>query len=264
MESMAERSTSSPAERAGPRDGRAWSQIIAMGGGGFSMEPRNLALDAYVLAQARSEVPKVLFVPTASGDSDGYIARFYAAFSGFRCQPQHLPLFRTSGVLRDTVLGQDVVYVGGGNTRSMLAVWREWGLPEILREALDSGCVLAGVSAGAICWFDQGVTDSSPRKLDALNGLGFLGGSCCPHYDGEAERRPAYRDLLRRGEIAGGHAIDDGAAIHFVDRGVLRVVASRPGARAYRLTWDQSTSSVSEVALEAEALDAVTPTWPTF
>jgi peptidase E len=239
-------------------------QIIAMGGGGFSMEPKNLALDAYVLAQAQSDCPRVLFIPTASGDSDAYIARFYAAFSGLHCRPQHLPLFRASGVMRDAVLGHDVVYVGGGNTKSMLAVWREWGLPEVLREALEKGCVLAGLSAGAICWFEQGVTDSDPGRLESIRCLGFLRGSCCPHYDGEAARRPAYADLLCRGEIAEGYAVDDGAAIHFLDGGLLRAVASRPSARAYRVTWDQASAAASEVPLQAQVLEAVTPSWPTF
>jgi dipeptidase E len=243
---------------------RVKQQIIAMGGGGFSMEPKNMALDAYVLEQARAEVPSVLFIPTASGDSDAYVARFYAAFAGLRCRPRHLPLFRTSGVLRDTVLSHDVLYVGGGNTRTMLAVWREWGLPEAIREALENGSVLAGLSAGAICWFEQGVTDSSPGELTSLRCLGILPGSCCPHYDGEAARRPAYADLLRRGEIAAGYAIDDGAAIHFVNGSISRVVASRPGASAYRVAWDTESEAATEVPLRAEVLQALTPSWPTF
>ena len=114
--------------------------------------------------------------------------------------------------LRDFVLEQDVIYVGGGNTRSMLAVWREWGLPELLREAWQAGSVLAGISAGALCWFEQGVTDSGADALYAIDGLGFLPGSCCPHYDGEADRRPGYRALLESGKIAPGLAIDDEAA----------------------------------------------------
>jgi dipeptidase E len=239
-------------------------QIIAMGGGGFSMESKNLALDRYVLSQARSEAPKILFLPTASGDSDGYIARFYAAFSGFPCRPQHLPLFRRNGALRETILSHDIVYVGGGNTRSMLALWREWELPGILREAWENGCVLAGLSAGAICWFEQGVTDSNPGELSALQCLGFLPGSCCPHYDGEAARRPAYAALLRRGEVAEGFAIDDGAALHFVDGAIVRVVASRRNAKAYRVSWDERSSVLSEIAIEAEQLEPLTPSWPTF
>jgi dipeptidase E len=114
-------------------------------------------------------------------------------------------------------------------------VWREWSLPEILREAWESGIVLAGISAGAICWFEQGVTDSFAGQLRVLDCLGFLRGSCCPHYNGEAERRPAYHRLLRNGAIAPGFAIDDGAAIHFASTQVHRVVASRDGATSYHV-----------------------------
>jgi peptidase E len=128
-----------------------------------------------------------------------------------------------------------VIYVGGGNTKSMLAVWRDWGLPELLREAWTSGIVLAGISAGAICWFEHGVTDSFAGPLRPLACLGFLPGSCCPHYDGEAARRPTYHQLLSTGEIAPGVAIDDGAALHFVDTAIHGVVASRRGATAYRV-----------------------------
>lgn len=211
-------------------------QIIALGGGGFSSDPNNLALDRYVLAQVAVPEPAVAFVSTASGDADSYLVRFYAAFSGLRCRPSHLPLFRRTPELRAYLLAQDVIYVGGGNTKSMLAVWREWGLPELLREAWTSGIVLAGVSAGAICWFEQGVTDAFADQLRGLPCLGFLPGSCCPHYDGEAERRPTYHELLRRGEIAPGIAIDDGVGVHFLDTEMHQVVSSQQGATAYRVS----------------------------
>ena len=210
-------------------------QIIALGGGGFSMEPDNLALDRYVLEQARHVEPAVAFLPTARGDAEDYIARFYAAFTTLPCRPSHVPLFRRTTNLREHLLAQDVLYVGGGNTRSMLAVWREWSIPDLLREAWEAGTVLAGVSAGAICWFEQGVTDSLAERLTALDGLGLLSGSCCPHYDGEPERRPEYHRLLAAGSIAGGIAIDDGAAVHFRGTAIHAIVASRPGASAYRV-----------------------------
>jgi dipeptidase E len=210
-------------------------QIIALGGGGFATDPDNLALDRYILAQARVPEPAVAFIPTASGDSDNYTVRFYAAYLGLPCRPSHLPFFRRTPDLRSYLLAQNVIYVGGGNTKSMLAVWREWSLPEILQEAWELGIVLAGISAGAICWFEQGVTDSFADQLRVLDCLGFLAGSCCPHYDGEAERRPAYHRLLRTGEITPGFAIENGAAVHFINREVHRVVASREGATAYRV-----------------------------
>jgi dipeptidase E len=230
-------------------------QIIALGGGGFSMDPANLALDRYILAQARVPEPAVAFLPTASGDSDNYVVRFYAAYLGLPCRPSHLSFFRRTPHLRSYLLAQDVIYVGGGNTKSMLAVWREWGLPELLREAWESGIILAGISAGAICWFDQGVTDSFADRLRGLDCLGFLPGSCCPHYDGEAERRPAYHRLLRDGEIAPGFAIDDGAAIHFVNGAVHRIVASRSNAKAYRV--GVTDGAVLEEVMAVEYLEAV-------
>jgi len=211
-------------------------QIIALGGGGFSMEPDNPALDQYVLQQAQTSRPAVSFVATASGDAETYIARFYDAFSRYDCRASHLPFFDRTPDLRDHVLRQDVIYVGGGNSKSMLAVWRDWGLPEILHEAYQAGIVMAGISAGAICWFEQGVTDSYAGKLVVLDCLGIIRGSCCPHYDGEPERRPTYHQLLLKGEIAPGLALDDGAAAHFVGGDLHRVVTSRPNARGYRLS----------------------------
>jgi len=208
--------------------------IIAMGGGGFSMEPENLALDRYIVKQTGKRRPKVCFLPTASGDAEGYCFRFYAAFTQLDCHPSHLSLFRLpTANLESFVLDKDALYVGGGNSRSMLALWREWGLDAILRKAWHNGVVLAGLSAGAICWFEQGVTDSVPGPYTALPCLGFLPGSCCPHYDGEPERRPSYHRLLAEGQIQPGIALDNGAAAHYTDAGLFQIVVSRPDAKAY-------------------------------
>ena len=213
-------------------DGR---QIIAMGGGGFSMEPDNPALDSYILAQARRENPSVCFLATASGDSADYIARFYEAFAKHPCRPFHVPLFGRTPDLKRVLPALDVIYVGGGNTKSMLATWREWDLPKILSQAWRGGTVLAGVSAGAICWFKFGLTDSWADRFAALPGLGFLPGTCCPHFDGEPERRPALHRLVATGAVPRALALDDGAAAHFVGREIARFVSSRPNAGAYDL-----------------------------
>jgi peptidase E len=226
--------------------------IIALGGGGFSVG-ESLAVDRYVLRQARREHPRVAFVGTASGDAEAYLERFMAAFAPLDCEPTHLPLFRRTPELRSFVLEQDVIYVGGGNTRSMLAVWREWGLPELLREAWEAGTVLAGISAGAICWFEQGVTDSGADALCAIECLGLLPGSCCPHYAGEPERRPGYRALLEDGRIGPGLAIDDAAAVHFAGDALRQVVCSQAGASAYRL--ELVDGAVSETELPAKLLE---------
>ena len=223
-----------------------------MGGGGFTAEPQNLALDRYILSQTRKQNPSVCFIPTATGDSDAYIAGFYAAYSKLKCRPTHLPFFRRTPDLRALILAQDVIYVGGGNTKSMLAVWREWQLPRILHQAWKSGIVLAGISAGAICWFQAGVTDSWAGHLAPLPCLGFLPDACCPHYDGEKERRPALHKFLARRALPRTLALDDGAAAHFIGRKLLRVVVSRPGALGY--TVQSRNGKVAELPLPVMSL----------
>jgi dipeptidase E len=226
--------------------------IIAMGGGGFSMEPDNPLLDRYLIAQTGRSDPAVCFVPTASGDSDTYIVKFYTAFVALGCQATHLSLFRPPRDLEAFVLAQDAIYVGGGNTKSLLALWREWGLDRLLRRAWQQGVILGGISAGSICWFEQGLTDSLPGELTPLNCLGLLPGSNSPHYDGEPERRPAYQRLIAGGEMADGLAADDGVALHFVGRELAHVVSSRPGAAAYRVT--RTAGGVQETVIPARYL----------
>jgi dipeptidase E len=212
---------------------KAARQIIAIGGGGFAAEPENPALELYLLAQTRKKNPSVCFIPTATGDAPTYIAKFYTAYSSLRCRPTHLPFFERTPRLRELIMAQDLIFVGGGNTKSMLAVWREWDLPKILREAWNAGTALTGVSAGAICWFEAGVTDSWAGNLAPLPCLGWLPGACCPHYDGEAERRPAVHDFVAKGLIPRTLALDDGAAAHFEGRKLIRIVSWRPNAGAY-------------------------------
>src|SRR4051812_29604640 len=157
-------------------------QIVAMGGGGFMMEPQNPLLDDHALAASGADNPRVCFVPTAAGDADSAIVRFYQAFPSTRCRPSHLPLVKSDAVpdRRSLLLDQDVIYVGGGNTVVMLAVWRAFGVDAILRDAWEAGIVLCGVSAGANCWFETGTTDVF-GEMTALEGcLGFLPGSHCP------------------------------------------------------------------------------------
>ena len=215
------------------------STIVAMGGGGFSDEDAETPLDDYVLQLARvvrgRSRPRTCFLPTASGDADSYVAKFYDAFAR-RSEASHISLFRrTVTELERFVLDQDVIYVGGGNTANMLAVWRVHGLHRILRRAWEDGIVLAGLSAGSICWFEGGTTDSFGGLDPMRDGLGFLAGSLSPHYDGETERRPAYQRLVASGELPPGYAADDGAALVFRGTELLEVVAERAGARAYRV-----------------------------
>ncbi len=226
--------------------------IIAIGGGGFLAEPRNYALEKYILDQTGKARPSVLMIPTARGDDAEYVAKFHAAFGELGARTQHLPFFHRTPDLQSVLLAQDAIFVGGGNTRSMLAVWREWGLPELLKLAYDSGIVLGGQSAGAICWFEQGVTDSWADRLRALDCMGFIAGSCCPHYDGEVERRPAYQALVQSGQMKPGYAIEDAVAAHFRNGRLERVVSKKEGAKAYYVSAD--TESVQEQALEVVQL----------
>lgn len=220
--------------------------IVAMGGGGFSMAPQpngttapSAGLDRFILSLARRAEPRVCFVPTAGGDPDPYIARFYRAFSRLPCRPGDLPLFeRTVGDLAGFLAEQDVVYVGGGSTANLLAVWRVHGLDAALPEALAAGTVLCGISAGMNCWFEASVTDSFDlgQLAPLRDGLGLVAGSACPHYDGEPARRPTFRRLVATGELPAGYAADDGAAVVFRDGAFVEAVAERPGARAYRVS----------------------------
>jgi peptidase E len=217
-------------------------QIIAMGGGGFSMEPDNPLLDDFVLSLVPRAPARVCFIPTASADSAAYIAKFYRAFSG-RCLPRDLTLFDSPSLRRrpalskdlaDFVAEQDVFYVGGGNTLHLLALWRAHGLDRLLRDAWAAGAILSGVSAGMICWFQASLTDSYGGVEPLRDGLGLLAGSACPHYDGESARRPAFHRALLEG-LPGGYAADDGAALHFVGPNLVEAVSSRPKAQAYRV-----------------------------
>jgi len=234
--------------------------IFAMGGGGFTMEPSNPLLDDYVLSLARRRRPRLLFLPTASGDTTGQINAFYARFAGRSCEPEHLSLFRLGELerpLAELVLAQDIVYAGGGSLRNLLALWRAHGLDELLVQAWRRGTVLAGLSAGAMCWFAGGVSrsDGAPAPLA---GLGLLPGSLTVHADGEPERLPVWLAALRSGELPGGWALDDGVGLLFHGERVARVVSSRPGAGAQRV--DAIAGELVRRRLEPELLGASTAT----
>ncbi len=212
--------------------------IVALGGGGFSQEPQNPLLDDFVLGLTGKSRPKICFLPTASGDAATYVEEFEAAFPASRAEASCLTLFHDAGIadLRAHLLAQDVVYVGGGSTVNLLAVWRAHGVDGLMREAWEDGVVLAGISAGMICWFESSVTDSLGGAASPLHdGLGFLAGSACPHYDTEAERRPAYRRYVAEGVLPPGYAADDGVALHFVGLDLREAVSSRAEAKAWRL-----------------------------
>jgi peptidase E len=228
--------------------------IFAMGGGGFTMEPNNPLLDDYVLSLTRRTEPRILFLPTASGDTTAQINAFKARFAHRTCVAEHVSLFRmreTTRSLEEIVFAQDIVYVGGGSMRNLLAIWQAHGLDTLLLDAWKSGIVLAGLSAGAMCWFEAGVTRSSGPP-EALAGLGVLAGSLTVHADGEPERLPVWLAGVRSGELPGGWALDDGVGLLFRGKRLDRVVGSRPGAGAQRV--DAIAGELVRTRLEPELL----------
>jgi dipeptidase E len=215
-------------------------RILAMGGGGFTMDERTQALDRFVLELTGKPVPKVCFLPTASGDPREQVTRFYERFGDWPCEPSVLSLFHLGRDRIDPVehlMAQDAIYVGGGSMRNMLAIWREHGIDEAMREAWTRGVVLAGLSAGAMCWFEGGVSRSGGTP-EAVRGLGFLAGSLTVHLDGEPDRLPLYRAAVVDRMLPPGYGADDGAALLYAGTELSECVASRPGARVVRFEPD--------------------------
>lgn len=228
--------------------------IVAGGGqfrpdeaGAWTMSP----LVEYMLELAGKDNPSVCVLNTAVGDDPRYYTAFYAGFSGTRAIPSHLALFPMPNVLdpREHLLAQDVIIVGGGSVANEVAVWRTHGLDVVFREAWERGIVLGGVSAGAICWFEAGTTDSFGKELRPFTaGLGLLPGSYCPHYDSEERRRPTMHRLVGDGSIPPGWAADDRVAMHFVDTDLFEVVTDRTdGASAFRVDRDDSTAMETKI-----------------
>ena len=227
-----------------------------MGGGGFGSRPGDPELDRYVLETARLPTPRICLLPTASGDPEEQIARFYRAYHELPCEPTHVSLFRlgTGPIdLRTLLLGQDVIYVGGGSMLNLLAIWRAHGLDSILREAWERGVVLCGISAGSMCWFASGVTKSfgPPR---AVRGLGLLPASNSVHYRSEPERRPCFHGAVRSGMAPAGYGVDDGVGLLFAGTELVEAVSARPSAGAW---WvEESGGRTTEAPLDITRLAA--------
>jgi dipeptidase E len=228
--------------------------IVAMGGGGFLRNDGDRLLDDYVLGLTGKPRPRVCYLGTAMGDEPGGIALFHRSFPPERAEATHLNLFWQDG--RDIpafLLAQDVIYVGGGNTVNMLAVWRAHGVDAALRAAWEAGVVLCGMSAGSLCWFEAGITDSYGPLRGLRDGLGLLPGSNCPHYDGEVQRRPTYHREIAAG-LPAGHAADDFCGLHFAGTELVEAVSSHAGAGAYRV--ELADGAVREMPIGARYLGA--------
>tara|TARA_B100001250_G_scaffold246781_1_gene212149 strand:- start:275 stop:973 length:699 start_codon:yes stop_codon:yes gene_type:complete len=192
-------------------------QIIAIGGGGFGREIKDLKIEKYIVDQCANKNPSICFIPTATGDDTTYIENFYKTFDSLGCKTSHIDFFKRTIKLKEHIDDQDIIFVGGGNTKSMLAVWKDWGLDNILKNAYENGTIMSGVSAGAICWFEKGITDSWKDHQSILPCLSFVKGVCCPHYDEEPERIPYVKEILQEKKINKCIAIEGFCALHLIN-----------------------------------------------
>ncbi len=212
--------------------------IIAIGGGGFGRNSSSNLIEKYILDQSGNDCPKICFLPTATGDNDSYIVRFYSIFTHFNCLPTHIEFFKRTTDIHNHILSQDIVFVGGGNTKSMLAIWNEWGMSSVLNEAYNQGVIMSGVSAGAICWFTRGITDSWENELKILPCLDFINGTCCPHYDEEPSRIPFVKKMLIGKKINNCISIEGGSAMHFIDGKPFKNVSFNKNKNSYNVFLD--------------------------
>ena len=227
-------------------------QVIAIGGGGFGRTQDSNLIEQFILDQTSKKNPKICFIPTATGDLDPYIVNYYSVFSKLDCAPSHISFFKRTIDLEEHILKQDAIFVGGGNTKSMLAVWKEWGLDLILKKAYEQGIVMSGVSAGAICWFEAGLTDSWASELKMMGCMNFIPGSCAPHYDEEPERRPATKKFLEDQSISFMYGIEGGAALHFIDEQPDSTIRFKKNKNAYKVTCE--SNKIHENAYQAKEL----------
>ena len=212
-------------------------QIIAIGGGGFGRNPGEGIIENYILNQSNVKKPNICFVPTATGDNEAYKNNYYATFTKLNCNPVHLDFFKRTPNLENLINEQDIIFVGGGNTKSMLAVWKDWGLNSILHEAYKNGVVMSGVSAGAICWFEKGITDSWSEDLKVMDCLGFVKGACCPHYDEEPQRRPSLKKFLSQKILESCYAVDGGCALHIQDEKKYGSIAFSKNKKSFHVEF---------------------------
>ena len=188
--------------------------IIAIGGGGFGRNPGDGVIEQYILDQANVEKPNICFIPTATGDNEAYKVNYYSTFSKLNCNPVHLDFFKRTPNLEKLISEQNAIFIGGGNTKSMLAVWKDWGLDDLLHKAYKNGVVMSGVSAGANCWFESAVVDSWADDLQVINCMGFVKGNYCPHYDEEPQRRPSVKKFLEDKVFDSCFSSEGNSALH--------------------------------------------------
>jgi dipeptidase E len=239
----------------------AAKRILAIGGGGFLMEDAPSPIDRFIVELTGQARPRICYIGTANGDMPDGIEKFYAAYPAQRCEPSHLAFFRKPmpGSLplagyEPHLAAQDAIFVAGGNTRSALGVWREWGLDQALARAYEAGTLLCGMSAGALCWFEAGLTDSFWGAGDQpLRCLGLLPGGCAVHYGAAAQRRERLHAAVQSGALPATIAIDDGSAALYEDGALARVVRWGSGRGAFAVSALQGRAV--EVAHPSTSID---------
>jgi len=214
--------------------------IVAIGGGGFARNNSSYLIEKYILNLSVKTSPKITFLPTATGDNDSYIARYYSIFTRLNCHPSHIEFFKRTTNIKNHIMDQDIVFVGGGNTKSMLAIWNEWKMSDLLKEAYNNGVIMSGVSAGAICWFTSGITDSWDNELRILPCLDFISGTCCPHYDEEPSRIPYVKKILLEKKVSNCISIEGGSAMHFIDGKPFKNISFKNNKNTYNVFLDDN------------------------
>ena len=226
--------------------------IIAIGGGGFGRNPGEGYIEQYILDQTNKDNPNICFIPTATGDNEAYKVNYYSTFSKLNCNPVHLDFFKRTPDLEELISQQDAIFVGGGNTKSMLAVWKDWGLDNLLHQAYKDGVVMSGVSAGANCWFERAVVDSWENDLKVIECMGFVKGNYCPHYDEEPLRRPSVKSFLEEDVFESCYASEGNAALHIKNEEEYLSVNFGKEKNSYLVSLDEK--KVKEVAFESLSL----------
>ena len=211
-------------------------QIVAMGGGGFSDSTNTTPIDKYILSLSPNKNPRVCFLPTASGDAGSYVNKFYKAFSAENCHMSHFSVFNSNHP-NEFLLEQDIIYVGGGNTFNMLNLWSARGVDKILKKAYENGIILCGISAGSLCWFESGNTDSF-GKMDKIDCLGLLPFSNSPHFNSEKTRRPNFENLIKNKDISAGYGVDENVAVHFENEKLYKAIKEKEEASAYFISLE--------------------------
>jgi dipeptidase E len=229
--------------------------VFAIGDNGFVADPHTHGLYQTILKTSGKTKPKVCLIPTASGDAADYMNAFHAMFQNYACELSQVSLFRGDREDIETqLLDQDVIYVTGGNTRNMLVLWKEWGVDQILRKAYEKGIVMAGGSAGSLCWFEGGVTDSIPGRFSSMQCLGFLKGSNCPHYN-ELTRKPYYLDAVKDELLASGYAAENGVALHFENEIFKEAISAYSDRHAFFV--EKNGNGVNERSIPVRTLSSL-------